>query len=43
MNLFTHQKQTYRCRKQTYGYQKGKEGGINYEFGINIYIQLYKK
>ena len=31
MNLFTKQKQTHRRRKQTYGYQKGKEvqGGIN--------------
>ena len=26
MNLFTKQKQTHRHRKQTYGYQKGKEG-----------------
>ena len=26
MNLFTKQKQTYRHRKQTYGYQRGKEG-----------------
>ena len=27
MNLFTKQKQTHRHRKQTYGYQRGKEGG----------------
>ena len=27
MNLFTKQKQTYRHRKQTYGYQRGKVGG----------------
>ena len=25
-NLFTKQKQTHRHRKQTYGYQRGKEG-----------------
>ena len=25
MNLYTKQKQTHRCRKQTYGYQKGEE------------------
>ena len=28
MNLFTEQKQTHRHRKQTYGYQREKEGGI---------------
>ena len=39
MNLFTKWKQTHRHRKQTYGYQKGKVGGgINQEFGNNIYI-----
>ena len=27
MSLFTKQKQTYRCRKQTYGYQRGNVGG----------------
>ena len=27
MNLFTKQKQTYRIRKQIYGYQRGKVGG----------------
>ena len=26
MNVFTEQKQTYRHRKQTYGYQRGKVG-----------------
>ena len=26
MNLFTKQKQTHRCRKQTYGYQRGYWG-----------------
>ena len=29
MNLFTKQKQTHRHRKQTYGSQSGKGGGIN--------------
>ena len=31
MNLYTKQKQIHRHRKQTYGYQRGKEerGGIN--------------
>ena len=29
MNLFTKQKLTHRLRKQTYGYQRGKEGKIN--------------
>ena len=39
MNVFTRQKQTYRLRKQTYGYQWG--GGIDWEFGINISTLLY--
>ena len=44
MNLFTKYKQTHRLRKQSYGYQRGKEGGgINWEFGINIYTLLYIK
>ena len=29
MNLFTKQKKTHRHRKQTYGYQRGKGGGMN--------------
>ena len=37
MNLFTKQKQTYGHRKQIYGYQRGREGGINQESGINRY------
>ena len=45
VNLFTKQKQTYRHRKQSYGYQRGRVGGgINKEFGINIdtlYIYIY--
>ena len=45
MNLFTKQKQTLRLQKQPYGYQKGKVGGggINWEFGSNIYALLYIK
>ena len=27
MNLFTKQKQSHRCRKQTYGYQWVNKGG----------------
>ena len=39
MNLFAKQKQTHRCRKQTYSYQKGKMGqrDVNYEFGSNFH------
>ena len=43
VNLFTKQKQTHRHRKQTYGYQRGKGGRINQEFGISKYILLYIK
>ena len=44
MNLSTKQKKSHRHRKQTYGYQRGKVwGGINQEFGINIYTLLYIK
>ena len=42
MNLFTKWKQSHGCRKQTYGYQ-GMGGGINWEFGIDIYTLLYIK
>ena len=42
MNLFKKQKQTHRCRKQIYGYQRGKRGSrINLEFLVNIYILVY--
>ena len=34
MNLFTQQKQSHRCRKQTYGYLGGKGEGINWKIGI---------
>ena len=44
MNLFTKQKWSHRCRKQTYGYQGGKAGGgINWEIVIDIYTLLYIK
>ena len=43
MNLFTKQKQTYRCRKQSYGNKGGKEGGINWEIEIHICTLLYIK
>ena len=44
MNLSTKQKQTHRHRKQTYGYHRRKgRGGINWEFGINIYTLVYIK
>jgi len=36
MNLLTKQKQTYRYKKRTYGYQRGNVyGGINQELGMN--------
>ena len=37
MNLFTKEKQSHRCRKQTYGYQWEIRGGINWEIGIDMY------
>ena len=43
MNLFTEQKQSHICRKQTC-YQGGKwGGGVNWEIGIGIYTLLYIK
>ena len=36
MSLFTKQKKTHRHRKQTYGYQRGKEGKINLKVAIKI-------
>ena len=43
MNLYTKQKQTPKHRKQTYGYQTGKGGGvrINQDLGINIYTSVH--
>ena len=43
INLFTKQKQSHRYRKQTYGYQGKRRGGINWEIGIDIYTLLYIK
>ena len=43
MNLLTKQKETHRHRKQTYGYQRGRWGGLNEEYGINRYTLLYIK
>ena len=44
MNLYSMQEQTYKLRKQTYGYQRGKgEGGITQEFGINRYTLICVK
>ena len=44
MNLLSKQRQPSRHRKQTYGYQKGKEGGWG-KLGIwvNRYLLLYMK
>ena len=42
--IFKKKKQTHRRGKQTYGYQRGKEGrGINQKFGINIHTLPYVK
>ena len=43
MNLFTKQKQTHRHRKKLMIIKGESGGGINQEFGINIYILLYIK
>ena len=40
MNLFAKQKQKHRRREQMYGYQGGKEGGMNWEIGIDMYTLL---
>ena len=34
---------TQRHTKQTYGYQRGREGGTNWEIEIDIYTLLYIK
>ena len=41
----SHKSQNHSHRKQTYGYQRGYQGGgeINQEFGINKYTLLYIK
>ena len=44
MDLFTKQKQTHRLGEQNYQYEEGKvEGGIDWEFGIDMYTLLYFK
>ena len=44
LNLLTTQKQTHRLRERTYGYQrKVLGGGIDWEFGIDMYRLLYLK
>ena len=44
MNLFTKQKQTHRLREWTYGYWgEGWRGGMDWEFGIDMYTPLYLK
>ena len=43
VNLFTEQKDSHRCGKQTYGYQGGGGGGINLDTGIDIHPLLYIK
>ena len=43
MNSHTKQRETHRQRKQTYGYQRGRQEGINQEFGINRYTLLHIK
>ena len=43
MNLLTKHKCNHGCRIQTYGYQEGKWGDINWEIGIDIYILIYIK
>ena len=41
MNIFTKQKLSHRCRKQTCGYQGEEERGMNGETGTDIYTLLY--
>ena len=43
MNLFTKQKQSHRCRKQTYGYQGIRGEEINCKIGVDTYTLLYIK
>ena len=37
MNLFAKQKYRHKHREQMYGYQGGREVGMNWETGIDIY------
>ena len=41
MNLFTAQKSSHRCRKQTYGYQAREVKGMSWEAGADIHTPLY--
>ena len=44
MNLIIKQKQAHRLREGTYGYQQGRvSGGIDWEFGVDMYTRLYLK
>ena len=44
MNLHTKQKQTHIFRERTYGYHGGRiGGGIDWEFGTDMYTLLYLK
>ena len=40
LNLLAKQKYRHRCRERTYGYQGGREGGMNGEIGVDIYTLL---
>ena len=43
MNLFTKQKYSHSCRKQTYGYQGGKEGRDKLgDWDWHIHTTIYK-
>ena len=41
VNLFIKQKLSHRCRKQTYGYQRGKAWGINGKIGLTYIHYVY--
>ena len=43
MNLLTKQKQSHRCRKQTYGNWEERGRGITWEVETDIYTVLYIK
>ena len=44
MNLIIKQKEAQRLREGTYGYQQGRvSGGIDWEFGVDMYTLLYLK
>ena len=46
MNQFAEQKLRHRCRKQTYGHQRGKvaggwvDGGMNWAIGTDMYTLM---